>query len=189
MEPYLLQSERWCCTPARAADPGAWRSTTVAEGGAPEVRCFGRARWQWRTGAPVSAEPWKGLPKALGPIRAAIDESCKLLDLADDWDGEGSRRIPERVWRRATLFLVRYAKHLWETEVRCLDAPDILPGPDGSVDLHWNYPGYEILVNVPREEAALAGFYGDDRGRATIKGKFDPASMNEGLLSWLKRTS
>jgi hypothetical protein len=68
-----------------------------------------------------------------------------------------------------------------------LDPPDIAPGPDGSIDLHWDYPAYEMLINIPRDESSMAGFYGDDRGRISIKGKFDPSQVNEGLLLWLMR--
>lgn len=46
--------------------------------------------------------------------------------------------------------------------------PDILPGPDdGSIDLHWDYPGqgYEMLINIPADPAAKAGFYVEARGK------------------------
>ncbi len=39
-----------------------------------------------------------------------------------------------------------------------LDAPNILPGPDNSIDLHWDYPKYEILINIPADPMAEASF-------------------------------
>lgn len=54
-----------------------------------------------------------------------------------------------------------------------VDLPEILPGPDGSIDLHWDYPGYEILINISAGPDAKVGFYGDDRSTVQVKGSFD----------------
>jgi hypothetical protein len=132
-------------------------------------------------------KPWEALPTALRHIRDAIEESKQLLELQDDWDEEGSLAIEEAVWRRAANFLTRYARFVWSRFGKKLDAPDITPGPDGSIDLHWNQNEYEMLVNIRRDPTAMAGFYGDDRGNISIKGTFDPDSLNEGLILWLKK--
>lgn len=135
---------------------------------------------------PKRAEPWETLPAALSHIRQRIEDSKDLLALVDDWDDDGAVRIAENTWRRAVEFLTRYARWIRDDYGKAIDAPDIAPGPDGSVDLHWDYPAYELLVNIPRRPKAMAGFYGDNRGGAFNKGSFDPASANEGLLLWLR---
>ena len=132
-------------------------------------------------------KPWEALAPALRRIRDAIEESKQMRELGDDWDGEGSLPVDEAVWQRAVDFLARYARVVWERFGKRLDAPDITPGPDGSIDLHWDHPEYEMLVNIRRDLTAMAGFYGDDRGRVSIKGTFDPESPNEGLVLWLKK--
>jgi hypothetical protein len=50
----------------------------------------------------------------------------------------------------------------------------ILPGPYGSIDLHWRTPKRELLINVPDDAEGPASYYGDDREEGTgnaIRGK------------------
>ena len=63
--------------------------------------------------------------------------------------------------------------------------PDILPGPDGSVDLHWKLEQCDLLINVPAHPSAKATFFGENRRGTFIKGAFDPSACNQGLLLWL----
>lgn len=128
---------------------------------------------------------WKDLGEPLRHISQAIEGSRSLLELQDNWDDEGSPAISEATWKRAVEFLARYAKWAWENRARVIDAPDILPGPDGGVDLHWDRPDYELLISIPTDVGATACFYGDDRGSISIKGTFDPDRANHGILEWL----
>lgn len=176
------------------APPSEWREACRTAEYA-EWRCEGeieRFQREWRSAesprlqlARGRAESWETLPAALSRIRRRIEDSKDLLALVDDWDDEGAVRIGENTWRRAVEFLTRYARWIWDDYGKAIDAPDIAPGPNGSVDLHWDYPAYELLVNIPHDPRAMAGFYGDNRGDAFNKGSFDPALANEGLLLWL----
>ncbi len=134
-------------------------------------------------------EPWEALPSRLGPMQAAIEKSRYIIELEDDWDGEGSVGVDKDTWERAVSFLARHALLMWRQFGRALDVPDICPGPEGSIDLHWDARAYEMLVNIRADPAAMAGFYGDDRGRVSIKGRFDMMSSNEGLMLWLKKAT
>lgn len=131
----------------------------------------------------------QSLPSELNHISQAIERSRSLLDLENDWDEAGSPPIVESTWRRATEFLARHALGVFESDKQIIDAPDMTPGPEGSIDLHWDYPAYEILVNIPADPAAMAGFYGDDRGSISIKGKLDPSHFSEGLHHWLIKSN
>ncbi|MCH8967458.1 MAG: hypothetical protein IID43_07240 [Planctomycetes bacterium] len=128
-------------------------------------------------------------PQLFSHIRNEIERSREILELKDDFDDEGSPGYSEQVWKRAVEFLANHARWLWETYERVINAPSILPGPDGSIDIHWDDPSYEILINFPADPHAMAGFYGDDRGEISIKGKFDPSTFNHGLLLWLKKAT
>lgn len=134
-------------------------------------------------------ETWEVLPIALSHIGETIEDSRQILLLQDNWDDSGGVPIGEPTWRRAVEFLARHAKWVWENDRSAIESPDVLPGPDGSVDLHWDHKDYELLINVPAAPKAMAGFYGDDRGGISIKGRFDPDRMNRGLLDWLKSTT
>lgn len=141
-----------------------------------------------RHGVAATAEEgaWGGLPTPLTKIREEIERSRVVLELRENWDDAGSPAIREDTWRRAVDFLVRLAAHVYEEFGKPIDVPDICPGPGGSVDLHWDRPEYELLVNISANPDAMAGFYGDDRGSISIKGKLDPDRVNDGLVLWLK---
>ena len=138
--------------------------------------------------AAARQEAWQSLPPALSRIREAIERSRDILGLSDGWDGEAGRRIEEASWCRAVDFLTRQAALMWERFGKILEPPDITPVPDGSIDIHWDRPDFELLVNIPSLETATAGFYGDDRGRISIKGELDIDKVNEGLALWLMKT-
>ena len=64
--------------------------------------------------------------------------------------------------------------------------PQINPGPDGSIDLFWDQPTLELLVNIPANSTQEASFYGEDR-RSHIKGSFDTSERGIGVVFWLMR--
>lgn len=128
-------------------------------------------------------------PQLFSHIRNEIESSRRILELEDDFDDEGSPGYSEQVWKRAVEFLAKNAKWLLEIYGHLIDAPAILPGSGGSIDIHWDCPSYELLINFPADPQAMAGFYGDDRGEISIEGKFDPSTFNHGLLLWLAKAS
>lgn len=123
---------------------------------------------------------------ARSPLDEIIEASRAILELELDED-EAQAPYTEETWTRAVEFLRRNAKWVSDTLGLVVDLPEILPGPDGSIDLHWDYSAYEMLINIPADPNAKAGFYGDDRGEIQIKGSFDPRSHNYGLLLWLAK--
>ncbi len=89
---------------------------------------------------------------------------------------------------RAQKFIELYTTQLNTLCEVTLEKPAILPGPDESVDLHWDYPEYEILINIPANTTAEIGVYGDNKVGtmgASVKTKLDTDSFNEILLLWL----
>ena len=119
-------------------------------------------------------------------LEAEIESSRRMLELPDDWDGEGSPRYSERTFERATAFVRNHVKWLWETFGITAPVPQINPGPAGSIDIHWKQRSWELLVNVPAEEGERATFYSDDYGTLVFKGHIDTTHPNfVGLLAWL----
>lgn len=129
-------------------------------------------------------ETARDLPRVLRHIDDAIDASRRILELEPD-DELGEIGYAEETWLRAVEFLRKYSERLWNSAEHVLDAPKILPGPDGSIDIHWDEPNYEILINIPADPTVEAGFYGDDRGAISMKGTFDANTLNHGLHLWL----
>jgi hypothetical protein len=109
-------------------------------------------------------------------IDEAINNSKWMLQLAEDWDEEGSPPIDEATWNAATAFLRRQADIHWRRYSKMIPVPHIAPGSDGSIDIHWKTENFELLVNIPARPGSGAGFYGDDYGGSRIKGVLDPTS-------------
>jgi hypothetical protein len=127
---------------------------------------------------------WESLPEELDHIRTAIIDSKDILESKDE---DENFLCQESTWKRAANFLSQHAYSLWSTRGVTIEAPEISPGPEGSVDLHWELKTYELLINIRADPSAPAGFYGDDKGKIKIKGTLDLSAYNEGLLLWLEK--
>lgn len=89
---------------------------------------------------------------------AIVNAKAYLSSLPDDWDDDGGVRVPD-----CTL---RFMEHLLR-ELGDVPMPKINPGPNLTVDICWNEPGLDLLVNVtPKGEIS---FYGErSNGGATM---------------------
>jgi len=120
-------------------------------------------------------------------IKEAIHSSRRILELTNNWDDEGSPGYQEQTWIRATKFVARAASdyrrhhHVW------VIPPRILAGPEGSIDIHWKTQKRELLINIPADNEAGAGYFGTGGPKDNIKGKLDTSSNNEWVLAWLLR--
>jgi len=117
----------------------------------------------------------------------AIEESRRLLERQDHWDGEGSPGYVQATWDRATAFVRTNALSLWQDFGRWMQAPEIMPGSRGRIDIEWSLDDRELLVTIPVDAAEQAEFYGYDRdGAIVIKGQLDTDSpLGAWLLTWI----
>ena len=131
------------------------------------------------------------LPPEIISLADAIQNSRSLLDLKDDWDDAGSVGYAESTWRRARDFLIRNAIRFFRSQKKCFDPPEILPGPDGSIDLHWKTDARELLINVPARPQDNIAYYGDDEAEGTenaIRGKnIESSKDTEWIFLWLTK--
>ncbi|MGO9267131.1 MAG: hypothetical protein ACLQBA_20015 [Candidatus Binataceae bacterium] len=131
------------------------------------------------------AKRWEQLPRPLEHVADAIRSSRELLSMKD---GEGQALCSAETWERAMNFLAEQALWLLNKRDRVIQTPDIWSGPHQSIDLHWETPSSELLINIRADAEQPAGFYGDDKGKLRIKGTLDLVRFNEGLLLWLEKT-
>jgi hypothetical protein len=123
----------------------------------------------------------------LAHVFDAIVSSQRILNLKDNWDDEGSKAYNESTWRRATEFVREHTLWVWEHHEVVVDAPRITPGPEGSIDIHWEDANRELLVNIPADPTGRVTFYGDDKGETRIKGVLTGIAAEHGLLVWLTK--
>ena len=107
-----------------------------------------------------------------------------ILELEDNWDGEGSPSYSLDTVDRAIEFAATQARVLRDF-ARCLPMPEIGAGPDGSIDLHWKLPSRELLVNIPADANEVATYYGDDYKTQKIRGSVNARNLNWGIAEWL----
>jgi hypothetical protein len=121
----------------------------------------------------------------LADLFEAVDASRRILDLPADWDDEGSPVFQESTWQKAADFLRRQALALWDRRGLSLPVPQILPGPESSIDIHWQSSRRELLLNVPSDNAAPITFYGDDYAQDKKKGQIENGALDLDLFAWL----
>lgn len=122
----------------------------------------------------------------LRPVLNSIEESKRLLEYPDNWDGEGSPGYSKATWERATGFVRDNAIRLWTDEGEAMEALDIQAGAGGRIVLDWSVDDRELILTIPVEPDEQAEFYGYDHERTIkISGKLDLDSPQSiWLLLW-----
>jgi hypothetical protein len=118
----------------------------------------------------------------------AIERSKVILDLADDWDDAGSPPFKPETWERVRQILLIHAGLVWQRSGLIIPVPRIVPGPEGSIDIHWKTPRRELLLNIPEDAREAMTYYGDDFEEDRRKGIIEPGALNPGLFAWLTVT-
>lgn len=123
--------------------------------------------------------------QAVEELAAEISQARRILELEENWDGEGSTGYSEDTLNRAFAFLSTHVEGLWGKYGLSSPIPRIAPGPNGSIDLHWKQPSWELLVNIPEDANQVATFYGDDYGVQKIRGSLHQSGFHWKIAAWL----
>lgn len=115
-------------------------------------------------------------------IAQAIIKSKEILKLKNNWDEEGSVGYKKETLVQAIKFLMLYAECIKNERDIIIDAPKFLPSANGSIDLLWRNPNYDLIINIPSYPNKIAKFYGDDRKHTQINGKFEFNNFNQGIF-------
>ncbi len=120
-------------------------------------------------------------------ILKVIRESEKMLSLNENWDDEGALVITEIIWRSAIDFLRKHSEYILQNQAINIQAPQINPCRDGSVDLSWRTPKARMLINFKNDGSDLAHYYGDYYNNInSIKGYVKTDEIQEFLATWMK---
>ena len=128
--------------PARSAETATWAKVKVPP----------------PSGAASTDEPDSPravpLPNWFQPV---ADRLGYLLGLPDGWDGPGTRRVEVAVVQRT--FGALFAVAAQNTR-----PPSIAPGHDGSLQLAWYIPEFDLEIDMPRSGNPSAWLYKHSSG-------------------------
>jgi hypothetical protein len=148
---------------------------------------------RWETiDAQTQGEAWKrhsSEPASENDLCLQAELELAEVKLKNIGDAE-EEEVPvysKDAFRRASIFLKAQSAQFCKMYNVPAPIPNIGPGPNGSIDLHWKRKDYELLVNIPVDNCELASFYGDNYGTHKIKGSFDPTTFDYGIIMWLMK--
>jgi hypothetical protein len=123
------------------------------------------------------------VPKALSSIFEAIEKSKYILELPENWDGEGAPSFDFDVWKKSVLFISKLSVKIFKNFGQIVKTPKIYHGPNGSLDIYWENESFNLLINIPK--TGVATFYGDNYQNNKIEGSFEPANISLNILPFL----
>lgn len=109
-----------------------------------------------------------------------------VLNLKDNWDGEGSKGFNLVVWKEASSFLLRLFHKFYTKYGIIFDVPTILPVEDFSIDIHWKTDKMELTINFSEEFYNFPSFYGRDNEGNEIQGTIEKDKIHIIIFPWLK---
>lgn len=89
-----------------------------------------------------------------------IKKSEYILDLKENFDGEGSVSYTYDVWKKATEFTKRLFEYYYSVYGDTPSIPKIYHGPNNTIDIFWTNRMFDLLINVP--EVGMASFSYDE---------------------------
>ncbi len=135
-------------------------------------------------GAPSKADQ-RPLPDS-SAIEAAIENAQSILELGDNWDGDGAVGYSKATLDRATSFLRDLAETARSVSRSALPRPLISPAERGSIDLFWNFGRKTLLINFPLDANVPPTYFGEIETGDTIGGVLgSDDSRRPELASWL----
>ncbi len=121
------------------------------------------------------------------PVSQAIRDAKRLIELSDNWDGEGSPGFSTMTLARATNLVRDTVLYLWTTAHIQLSPPEFLPTSDGSIDIEWYVGDKELVLRIPVDPNERVAFYGKSSSDFSIRGTFSEQSSDRSwLLSWVR---
>lgn len=174
----MLSRTDVACRPHHAPESAVWQKRAAARPRT-TAEVWRKSRGQ-RQSRP---KDWQVPRRPLADVAGVVEKSRGLTAAVDEG---GSPLCSIAAWERAAQFLTDHARWAWDTQGRRIELPEVLPGPEGSVDLHWRTPNCELLLNVPADSSKPIEYFGDDPQGNTTKGIIVSID-NGGLLTWLMK--
>jgi hypothetical protein len=121
-------------------------------------------------------------------LEECIERSRKLLDLEDNWDGQGAMAYKAETWRRALRACNALRQRASEMRApRAVYFNAIKPGPLGSLDVEVELPRHRLFVNIPGSEREEWTYFGSHDAHIydCARGSEHEDPNFEGLAEWM----
>lgn len=127
-------------------------------------------------------------PIELQNIVKEIEGSSYIPDLKDNWDNMGALKIEKNLYIDAVQFLIDYSLAVYNVHNIVIDAPEINPCLNGTIDMSWRSSSVRLLINFKRiNNATKALFYRDHyKNEKSNKGELALDVIDESFLTWMK---
>jgi hypothetical protein len=121
-------------------------------------------------------------------IAETVNNSKYILELNEDWDSLNAKKIEETEWVKASQLLINYAKFVLDNFSVIIQAPEINPCLNGTIDLSWRTKKARLLINIKTSENKIfASYYGDlYNDEQPIKNVMLNDTIIEHLAFWMK---
>jgi hypothetical protein len=131
------------------------------------------------------------LPKDLEAIAKSIENSKYILDLEEGWDENGAKKVESKIWEESVNFLIKYSKYLYNNYQKIIEAPEINPCNNNSIDLSWRTKNANMLINIrEKEKIMFASYYGHFHDKTNeIEGEIAIKPLSKSLAIWMKNLS
>jgi hypothetical protein len=113
------------------------------------------------------------------------DVKDKLLALPMNWDGENAQKFGVDIFKRILNFLELLMIGLWK-QGQSLPFPQILPCPEGSIDVNWETEALELLVNFTFKERDVLTLYGEAGDKNEIELTIPIQRGHQVILPWIQ---
>lgn len=119
-------------------------------------------------------------------IKHNFEELGVLINLPENWDGQGSIPINEKTLHQTKAVMEDLLDIMSHFK---MPIPDIGAVPDGSIDIYFKTDFYKIIINIPSELNDYFELYGKTKG--SILPQLDtmtknPESIVYVIREWLK---
>lgn len=125
-------------------------------------------------------------PNEFKELCKEIEDSKYILELSDNWDGEGAKAYLKETWYKMIEFLRSQAIDIFNDFNQIIRIPKISHGPEGSIDLYWDDEDCDLLLNIPEDDTP-ASFFGEDKHKNTIRGLINLDNPQKNILLCLTK--
>lgn len=109
----------------------------------------------------------------------------KLLKLPENFDDEGSPSYSYQTLTNTADFLTKLWQVMLDNNLKEIPVPEVLPGPNGTIDILWETGKFDLLINISTGEVPDIDYYGR-MGEYEIEG-FNDSSVFEKIIDFLNK--